>query len=221
MGRSRDPGYDDQREMILAQAAHLFARSGYPATSMNEVADACRFSKANLYHYYRDKYQLLLSIAEGHVSRLHAVVAEVSAQRLPAEDELRELIRRFLTEYAGARDAHRVLTEDVRFLQPKDRARVLAKEREIVAGFADAIGRMHPKLRRAALTKPLTMLLFGMINWMFTWMHAQGPLDHESMAPIVTDLFLGGLGAVKPPRLAAGQDAEPNAGHRASAGKPG
>jgi len=203
MARTRDPGYEDQREMILAHAAHLFARQGYPATSMNEVAEACRFSKANLYHYYRDKYQLLLSIAEVHVSRLHAVVREVSAQKLPAEHELRELIRRFLEEYADARDAHRVLTEDVRFLEPKDRARVLTKEREIVAGFALAVGRIHPHLRRAALTKPLTMLLFGMINWMFTWMSAEGPLDHEAMAPIVADLFLGGLGAVKPPRQAA------------------
>lgn len=208
MARTRDAGYADQREMILAHAAHLFARRGYPATSMNEVAEACRFSKANLYHYYRDKYQLLLSIADGHVTRLHAVVTEVSAQKLPAEEELRELIRRFLQEYADARDAHRVLTEDVRFLEPKDRARVLAKEREIVAGFAHAVGRLHPRLKRAALTKPLTMLLFGMINWMFTWMSAEGPLDHEAMAPIVADLFLGGLGAVKPPRP-SGQAAEP------------
>ena len=40
---------------------------------MNEVAEACGLSKAGLYHYYRDKYSLLLSIAEGHVSRLQAV----------------------------------------------------------------------------------------------------------------------------------------------------
>ena len=44
------------------------------------------------------------------------------------------------------------------------------------------------------------MLLFGMVNWMFTWMKPDGALDHEAMAPIVADLFLGGLGAVKDPR---------------------
>jgi hypothetical protein len=43
------------------------------------------------------------------------------------------------------------------------------------------------------------MLLFGMVNWMFTWMKPDGALDHEAMAPIVADLFLGGLGAVKAP----------------------
>ena len=41
------------------------------------------------------------------------------------------------------------------------------------------------------------MLLFGMVNWMFTWMKPEGPLTHEAMAPIVADLFLGGLSAVQ------------------------
>jgi AcrR family transcriptional regulator len=200
MARTRDAGYEDQRRMILSHAARLFARSGYAATSMNEVADACGCAKASLYHYYRDKYSLLISITDTHVSRLRAVVAEVSEGGLPPKQELRELIRRFLAEYADARDAHRVLTEDVRFLQPADRARVLGKEREVVEGFARSIGRVRPQLRRRALTKPLTMLLFGMINWMFTWMNAEGPLDYDSMAPIVADLFLGGVIAVRAPR---------------------
>ena len=64
MARGRAAGYDDQRELILARAAALFAQRGYPATSMNEVAQACGLSKATLYHYYRDKYALLVSIAE-------------------------------------------------------------------------------------------------------------------------------------------------------------
>ena len=197
MARTRDPGYDDQRDMILMHAAHLFALQGYPATSMNEVAAACRLSKASLYYYYRDKYDLLLSITEGHVSRLKAVVVEVQRASQSAEPELRELIRRFLQEYADAKDAHRVLTEDVRFLKHKDRSRVLDTEREVVAGFAQAIARLRPQLKRAALAKPLTMLLFGMINWLFTWMSAEGPLDYDAMAPIVADLFLGGLPGVK------------------------
>lgn len=203
MPRGRAPGYQDQRELILSRAATLFANRGYPATSMNEVALACGLSKATLYHYYRDKYALLVSIAEGHVQRLHALVAEVAAERLTHEQRLRELIRRIVEEYADAQYAHRVLTEDVKFLDAADRARVLGKEREVVAGFARAVAALRPDLKKAALAKPLTMLLFGMINWMFTWMKPDGRLDHATIAPIVADLFLGGLPAVKAPRRAA------------------
>ena len=45
MPRGRSPGYELQRETILARAAELFARRGYTATSMNEVAEACGVSK--------------------------------------------------------------------------------------------------------------------------------------------------------------------------------
>ncbi len=199
MARGRSPGYDDQRDMILRHAAELFARRGYPATSMNEVAEACGLSKPTLYHYFRDKYNLLVHIADGHVSRLQALVQEVQAQNLPPEPRLRALIHRFVKEYAEARHAHRVLTEDVRFLQPEDSERVLNKERAVVAAFADALAQMRPDTETAALTKALTMLLFGMINWMFTWLRPDGELNYETMAPIVADLFFGGVSAVRMP----------------------
>jgi AcrR family transcriptional regulator len=203
MGRGRHAGYDDQREAILAKAAHLFASRGYSATSMNEVAEACGLSKATLYHYYRDKYALLFSIADTHVERLQAIASDALAEATEPQARLRTLIRRLVEAYAEAQDAHWVLTSEVRFLEAADRRRVLQRERELVAAFAQVVGALRPDLQGAALDKPLTMLLFGMVNWMFTWMKPGGALDHDAMAPIVADLFLGGLGAVKAPDLPA------------------
>ena len=203
MPRGRAPGYDTQREQILARAAELFARQGYTATSMNQVALACGVSKPSLYHYVRDKYQLLVEIAEDHVGRLKALVVLARQQPVGAQDRLRTLIGSFLETYADAQAAHRVLTEDVKFLEPADRERVLDGQREVVAAFADAIADMRPELRAAELHKPLTMLLFGMMNWMFTWLQPAGRLTHAAMAPIVTDLFFGGLNAVRAPQAHA------------------
>jgi AcrR family transcriptional regulator len=199
MARGRARGYDDQREAIVARAAELFARHGYHASSMNQVAQAAGLSKATLYHYYRDKDALLVHIADAHVSRLQALVAQVRALGLQPEPQLRELVRRIVEEYADAQHAHRVLTEDVKFLAPADRQRVLDKEREVVAGFAAVVAALRPELKAAALAKPMTMLLFGMINWMFTWMKPDGALDHQTLAPMVAELFLGGLPAVRLP----------------------
>ena len=200
MPRGRAPGYGPQREQILARAAELFARRGYTATSMNQVALACGVSKPSLYHYVRDKYQLLVEIAEDHVGRLKALVVLAEQRPLDAPERLRALIGSFLEAYADAQAAHRVLTEDIRFLEPADRQRVLDGQREVVAAFADAIAGMRPELRAAELHKPLTMLLFGMMNWMFTWLQPTGRLTHAAMAPIVTDLFFGGLNAVRLPQ---------------------
>ena len=200
MARGRSADFDLNRESIVRTAAQLFAQQGYPGTSMSDLARACGISKPLLYHYVDDKYQLLLEITDGHVSRLEALVAEVDALELGASERLRQLIRRFVHEYAQARHDHGVLTQDVKFPETRDRNRVLRKERQVVAAFAATIAEARPELARAALDKPLTMLLFGMINWMFTWLRPDGRLGHADMAPIVADLFLGGLGAVRVPQ---------------------
>jgi len=204
MARGRARGYDELREQILGRAAALFAERGYTATSMNEVAEACGISKPSLYHYVRDKHQLLVEIAAGHIARLVAIVEEVGSEEVGDEaqeppERLRRLIAAFVAVYADSQAEHRVLTEDVRFLEPAARRRVLDGERQVVAAFAAAIVAVRPELREGALEKPLAMLLFGMMNWMFTWLRPDGDLGPAELAPIVADLFFGGLGAVRQP----------------------
>ncbi|MRT29898.1 MULTISPECIES: TetR/AcrR family transcriptional regulator [Herbaspirillum] len=196
MPRKRAAGYDNQRETIIEQAAALFARNGFVGTSMNEVALACGLSKASLYHYFADKHQLLMHICEDHIDRLCALVDEVAQQELDPEPRLRLLIQRFVEEYRDAQNEHRVLTEDVRFLEPGDQKRILTGERKVVKAVADAMCAVRPELDRSRMAKPLAMLLFGMINWMFMWLKPDGELTHERMAVVVSDLLFGGIGAV-------------------------
>ena len=206
MPRGRAPGYELQRETILAKAAELFARRGYTATSMNEVAEACGVSKPALYHYVRDKHQLLVEISEGHIARLLALVEATEPDRQAAEPRLRALIAAFLAVYAGSQNEHRVLTEDVKFMRAEERRRVLRGQRRVVAVFADAVAAARPDLRGAGLDKPLAMLLFGMMNWMFTWLQPDGELTYADMAPVVCDLFFSGLTGVRPPRSLSHHD---------------
>ncbi len=202
MARTKTQSYDDQKHAILVGAAALFAQRGYHGTSMNDVAQACGLSKAALYHYYRDKDELLASIAQAHVARLAELVQSVQADaQLRPQDRLEALITRFLTEYSDARNSHRVLTEDVKFLPPEARERILALERTVVSGFADAISIQRPDLKEADLHKAVAMLLFGMLNWMFTWLRPEGRLTHASIAPLVCDLFFRGLPGIQIPAM--------------------
>jgi len=207
MARPRAAGYDEQREQMLAAAAELFALRGYTAATMNEVAAACGVSKPTLYHYVRDKHDLLVQITADHVQRLEALVLAVQQQALPPAEHLSALVQRFMQAYARAEHEHRVLTEDVKFLAPEPRAQVLAAQRRVVRAFADALAALRPELRSAQLHTPVAMLLFGMINWTFTWMKAGGPLSHAALAQVVVDLVMGGLGSVRLPTQRLAQDA--------------
>jgi len=197
MARPRSAGFDDQRELILSAAARLFAQRGYSGSTMAQVAAACGISKGTLYHYVRDKQDLLAQIATTHVQRLQDLVQSLSAQRLPPRQQLTELVLRFMQVYERAQAEHRVLTEDVKFLPDSGigspRQRVLQGQREVVQAVADAVAALRPELQAAGLHKPVAMLLFGMMNWTFTWLHAEGPLSHEDVARLVLGVFLGGI----------------------------
>jgi len=197
MARTKAAGFDAQRAAIRDAAARLFADKGYASASISDLARACGISKALMYHYYRDKEDLLADVAMSYVDRLASIVDEVAAQRLPPAAHLRRLIEAFMAEYEHSAARHRVLVQDVKYLERAHRRRVLARQRRVVDGFADVIAPLAPEASRAALAKPLTMILFGMINWTFTWLKDRGPLTYSDMAPLVADLFLGGIGRVR------------------------
>jgi AcrR family transcriptional regulator len=198
MSRTRSATFEQHRDAIRAQAARLFARHGYPVTPIAELARSCGISKALLYHYYRDKEQLLFDIADRYLDSLLAIVAEVEAQRLAPPVRLRQLIERFMGADEDAAVYHRVLVQDVKYLKTAHRNHVNGKQRRVVQAYADAVAAAAPPLAGSPLLKPVTMTLFGMINWTFTWLKDEGPVRYADMAPVVADLFLRGVGAVQP-----------------------
>ena len=198
MARPRAPTFELQRASILNAAAELFAEDGFRGASMAQVAKACDVSKPLLYHYYRDKEHLLFDIADAHMDRLLAIVGEVAARHLEPEAHLRLLIGRLMTEYEHAQARHRVLVQDVKFLGDEERAVIVGKQRAVVDAVAHVIGALGPRWPRRVHRVPLAMLLFGMVNWSFTWLRADGPLTYGDMAEVATELFLRGvLGAAE------------------------
>jgi AcrR family transcriptional regulator len=197
MPRGRAAKFELQRETILQRAAELFATRGYTGTSMNELARAVGISKALLYHYYADKYQLLCAIAEGHIDRLLALSTALVKAHPDGAKRLRPLIDGIVAEYAQARYHHQVLVQDIKYLSPVDRRRIRRKEGKVVAIFAAAIAAANPALAARNITKPLTMLLFGMVNWLFTWFRSDGRLGYSDISVLVGDFVSGGLAEVE------------------------
>jgi AcrR family transcriptional regulator len=195
MARGKSPTFELQRNAILQEAARLFAEHGFHNASMAELGKACGVSKALLYHYYRDKEQILFDIADSYIDKLLALVAEVEgeAEGLEARRNLTRLVERFMAEYEHSQNQHMVLVQDVKFLRAEQAAAVTEKQRKVVAAVAALIERIEPGLKRRHLDKPVTMVLFGMINWTFTWLKADGRLTYADMAPLVTTILLDGV----------------------------
>jgi AcrR family transcriptional regulator len=192
MARPQSPNYDKRRDAILAAAAHLYARRGFQGASVADLAKACSTSKSLIYHYFPSKDDLLYATMAAHLDALVAA-AEQATQAGSAEDRLRALTHAFMRLYVGAEDSHKVLLNELDNLPPQRRAEVVAKQRRIIGAVEALVREIRPDA--GALTMPLTMLFFGMINWTHNWFRPRGALDADGLADMAVDLMLNGVQA--------------------------
>ena len=204
MARPRAADYDAKRDAILAKAAELFARDGYDGASLADIAAACGVSKALLYHYCASKEDLLDEIIAQHLGDLlSAVRGADDASRAPRE-RLRALARALLEAYRDADHTHKIQINDLGRLPLDRQARLKAMERELVALFAAAVAGVNPTLGdKPDLLKPLTMSLFGMLNWHYLWFKAGKGMSREAYADMAADLVADGALKLVAPQASA------------------
>ncbi|WP_431821136.1 TetR/AcrR family transcriptional regulator [Burkholderia sp. F1] len=197
MARTRAPDHESQREQILDLAAEKFAQTSYPSTSMSDLATASGTSKARLYHYYESKEAILFDLLDRYTKRLMLIIAEVegTSQRrgLTEREAFAELVRAFLSEYETSHSRHVALLNDVKYLEDAQREIVLDRQRDIVAAFARQLARAYPERISKENQTSVTMMVFGMINWTFTWLKPGGRLGYRDFAEQVIDMIERGM----------------------------
>jgi TetR/AcrR family transcriptional regulator len=192
MARSRANDYDDKRQAILDRSAELFSAHGYDRASMNKIAEACGVSKANLYHYYKDKEGLLFDVIRFHLEELLEVVEAADRPADQPEARLRGLIAALLEAYRDADSQHNVQISSMRFLPQERQAELKRMERDRVTIFSAAVAGVAPHLKGTKMLTPVTMSLFGMVNWHYLWFKSTGSVSREEYAEIVTRLISDG-----------------------------
>lgn len=194
MARTRAKDYDDKRQAMLHQAASVFARDGYDRASMAGVAAECGVSKALLYHYYASKEALLFDIVNSHLEELIDAVDAADEPDLPAEERLERLVAALLEACRDADAEHKLQIGAMQLLPEADQARLKSLERDLVARFADAVRAIDPEaFEGTPLLKPVTMSLFGMLNWFYMWFRDGGPVSRREYAGLATKLLVGGI----------------------------
>jgi len=109
---------------------------------------------------------------------------------------LSELIRLFLEEYQTSQARHMVLLHDLRFLPDVERRVVVGNQRRVIDSFAAAIRAAHGLPENLPIVKPVTMMLFGMMNWTFTWLKPGKGVSYAEFAEMVAEVFAAGVAAL-------------------------
>lgn len=104
----------DKRERILRAATKVFARKGFYATKVSEVAKAAGVADGTIYLYFENKDDLLVSLFEDRIMLLLARLESALSERPDAIDRLRCIIELQLGLLEGERDLAEVITVNLR-----------------------------------------------------------------------------------------------------------
>ena len=158
------------REDLLSAAAELFARQGYRATTLDDVAGVLRIRKASLYHYIRSKEDLLTGIYDRIFDRIEAAVRPLAAEPWPADERLRRMIHGHVAVVAAESDMLAVVFREEAELGQAKQAAIRRRKR----AYEDVFAQVIAEGQAAGVLRPLSpallvRALLGMCNWMYQW----------------------------------------------------
>src|SRR5436305_7677815 len=194
--RRRRMAADERRRAILQAALDVFARRGYHAASIDEIAQAAGISKALIYEHFPSKRDLHVSLLESHVQATFERLAEAAATSAPGEVRRRAGVDAFLGFGETRRDAFRMLFRDA--VEPEVAGIVAAVQRQTAAAVAGMIateprkGRRDPK-RDAVAIEMLGQQLTGAVQSLALWWGDHPEVRREGLVDSVMNFAWVGL----------------------------
>ena len=185
------------REDILDAAAQVIRKKGFHAASMADIAETVKLQKASLYHHVASKQEILLALLDRALDKLTeriAPLAAQTAQSVPADEKLRNMIHAYLQLMAENADLASVLLFEHRSLEPKQHARHIPNRDRFESLWRDVLSEGVKSGVFACSDPALTVRgLLGILNWTLTWYRPKGELSIEQIADHYVNLLYHGL----------------------------
>jgi TetR/AcrR family transcriptional regulator, fatty acid metabolism regulator protein len=103
---------EDKRRQLLDAAVRVFARKGFHASRVGDIAEEAGVAHGLLYHYFKSKDQVLEAVFEENWSLLVARVESVEETDEPAADQLRHIAAIVLRTWLHLPDVVRVVIQE-------------------------------------------------------------------------------------------------------------
>jgi TetR/AcrR family transcriptional regulator, fatty acid metabolism regulator protein len=108
----RNTAVEDKRRQLLDAAVRVFARKGYHASRVGDIAEEAGVAHGLLYHYFKSKDDVLEAVFHENWSVLLARIASVEETEEPAADQLRHVAAILLRTWLHLPDVVRVVVRE-------------------------------------------------------------------------------------------------------------
>ena len=190
----RQRNVDEKRDAILQTAAHLFLEQGYGKTSMGELANWLKITKPALYHYFRNKEEILVTCYQYGIAAIESGLDGALVNHGTGLNKVQAYIEAYATAVVSHEFGRCVAMLDDSSLSASARREVRNLKRRIdtsIRGYIEdgildgSVARCDAKLASFAIA--------GAINWIGTWYQPGGALSAEEISQEFASLLTHGL----------------------------
>ncbi|HEX6951412.1 MAG TPA: TetR/AcrR family transcriptional regulator [Gaiellaceae bacterium] len=108
----RASAVEDKRRQLLDAAVRVFARKGFHASRVGDIAEEAGVAHGLLYHYFKSKDQVLEAVFHENWSVLVARIESVEETDEPAADQIRHIAAIVLRTWLHLPDVVRVVIQE-------------------------------------------------------------------------------------------------------------
>jgi TetR/AcrR family fatty acid metabolism transcriptional regulator len=189
----------DKRRVILDAAVRVFARQGFHACRVSDIADEAGVAYGLVYHYFASKDEVLDTLFLERWNVMLELIREVDSQPLPVREKLGAITSFIVDSYSHDPDLMKVIIVEVTRAANSFGQTHLGQIREAY----ELIGEIVTKAQEEGVFKPeiearfAAMAFYGTIEQLLTgWifgLRPQGKEHFERAKWLVVETVCGGL----------------------------
>lgn len=129
----------DRRLQLLDVAERLFAKNGYEAVSIRQLASEAGMNVAMVSYYFGSKEKLFEALLENKLPKTRAQLENLAKTDMSPWEKLSRTIELYVEKFYEGRDFHRVVTREMSLRQRPEHVKLIthhmARNMEVVRGF--------------------------------------------------------------------------------------
>jgi TetR/AcrR family fatty acid metabolism transcriptional regulator len=199
MAVSRQQAAADKRRQILDAAVRTFARQGFHACRVSDIADEAGVAYGLVYHYFASKDEVLDTLFLERWSVMLDLIREVDAQDIPVREKLSAIASFIVESYKHDPDLMKVIIVEVTRAANTFGARHIEEIRQAYKLIGEIVAKAQADgIFRAPVTAEFAALAFyGAIEqvltgWIFGLLPA-GEAEYEQAKQFIVETICGGL----------------------------
>ena len=199
----------DKRRMILDAAVVAFAKRGFHACRVSDIADEANVAYGLVYHYFRSKDEVLDTLFLDRWNVMLDVISEIDGLQIPVRDKLHAIAGFIVDSYRRDPDLMKVIIVEVTRAANSFGRTHLDKIREAYALIADIVAKAQADgaFKREVAPQFAALAFYGAIEqvltgWIFE-MLPRGDAEFDQAKHFIVETICGGLEICDPQATAS------------------